>query len=131
MPRGDGNGFFSSLLARDEPQRQRYRTAQQHRTVPILRRRRAFEIWKAPQQRAEHDLGLEAGQLRPQAEMIAVPEGQMAVVRAADVQTVWIFETGWIAVRTREDRRDELTRHDPLTADLTVFDGRSIDHLNR
>src|SRR5689334_15394090 len=81
----------------------------------------ASDIGKPLKHDGERDLGLNAREWCADAEVNAVPEGDMAVWRSADIENVGMGELCLVAVSRAETGHDNLARLNSLIADLCIF----------
>src|SRR5512144_1742231 len=89
-------------------ERQLFQPAQEPARPPPQLLCAQFDAGEAAQQRGNRDLGLEPGQRRSQAEVDALPESNMAVVAAGDVELVRVREHRGIPVGRTEHRQDDV-----------------------
>ena len=78
-------------------------------------------LGEATEHLVERDPALEAGQRRAQAEVDAVPERQVVVDVALDVEAVGIGEVTLVAVARRGEQHHHVARRDLLPVVLDVF----------
>src|SRR5262245_33436111 len=101
MPLAETLGMDALLWPRASPQRDGKRAhSSEHDGVEPLRRAAAprTEIREARQQRRQRELPLEPGQRRAETEVDAVAEGEVAVLRASELEPVRLAELGRIPV---------------------------------
>ena len=82
-------------------------------------------------QRLDHDLCLEPGERRAQAEVRPEPEAEVARRRPLDPEDVGIVEAGGIAVGRSERLADEVAGSQRHAADLGVLGHVAQVHLER
>src|SRR5262249_47832728 len=95
--------------------RERFEAAQAE-VLPVPGRRPVqSHAGRAAEQRLEDDAALRPRQRRPQAEMRPQTEGDVFVVRTADVQPVGVGELFRVAVGRSEQQQHRLARARPVT----------------
>ena len=78
------------------------------------------------QQRIEGNLPLDARQWSAETEVAAPREGNVAVICAAQIETVWIGEALWIAVGGSHDHDHRLALANALPAQFGIFGSQAI-----
>src|SRR5262245_6205479 len=85
---------------------------------------RALDALEPPREVAEGGLHLHARQVRPEAEVLAHAEGEVAVRVAPDVEALRRLEDRLVAVRRGVEEHEELARSEEHTSEL-----QSLRHL--
>ena len=79
----------------------------------------------------KHDARLDPGQASPEAEVLADAEPEMGIGVAFDVELVRPDEDVLVAVGRAVEHGDELTRPEPLAAQLRIADDRAEHRVDR
>src|SRR2546426_6343748 len=107
---------------RREPHRHRFDAVDEVR-AQATRRAGELDVGQPGEQLLEHDVNLEPGEIRAEAEVLADAEREMVVGRAPDVEAVGIGEDVFVAVRGDVPEDDLVSFADLPAAHLDVLCG--------
>src|SRR5579885_401215 len=131
------SSFFMSLLlesgrglGRGEGHRQMLDAGEQVR-AQTLHRTSGSHVGHAPQERVEHDAQFDASQVRAETEMLAVPECDVIVGMALNVEPIRIAEDLFVAVARWIPDDDAVPLANPLATDFHLASRGAHDMRDR